>query len=375
METSEMKRIVATILFAVTLAVPAIYAASQEKERSSSQGGQSRETIAIEPRVVPAPPVPPPPPPDYRFDVDIWTDRPAYDIGDLVRINFRVTRACFVYVFDTDTRGVTRQIFPNYFDPDNFVVPGGRYFIPDANYNLRVVGPPGREELRIVAVRYRALLFERRHRFSPQEPFPGYREGSQGFLKEYQREEKRPDSDASRKGGTGAQSREEMRKDETRTRGTAPEESRGSRSAPETSKSRAEVSARHPETIVIEPSVPPPRPPVVIEPRPVYDREWVEDVTAFQVVDPYWQPVPEYGNLDVNSQPSGARVTVDGIVRGYTPLTVRHLGPGFHTVEVSLPGYSTFVEDVEVREGRTAVVNVRLRPDRPRWFFDFHFGL
>jgi hypothetical protein len=379
MGTDGIKRSVAVVFFAVVLAATALYAASQEKERSSSAGspgGRNPESIAIEPRrIVPEPPVPPPPPSDYHFDVDIWTDRRTYDVGDLVRINFRVTRPCYIYIFDTDTRGVTHQIFPNYFDPDNYVVPGRRYFIPDGNYNLRVVGPPGREELRIVAVRYRAAMFERQHRFTPEDPFPIYAEGSGGFVRDYPREEKRPELDASRQGAPKNEPRSELKKEEVRKREVAAVDSKGSKPAIGGAGSRKETAAeRRPETIIIEPA-PAPRA-VVVEPRPpVYDREVVENTTSFYVVDPYWQPAPEFGSLDVNSQPLGARVVVDGAFRGYTPLLLRHIDPGYHSVEISSPGYAPFATNVQVREGQTSVVSVRLHAQRPRWFLDFNFGL
>ena len=372
MRTEEIKRVAAVVLFAFTLAATALYAASQEKGRPA---GQNPETIAIEPRFPPPrPPVPPPPLPSVTFRADIWPDRQVYNIGDLVRINFRVTRPCYVYIFDTDTRGVTRQIFPNYFDPDNFVVPGGFYSLPDASYNLRVVGPPGPEELRIVAVRYRAAVFERQHRFTPQDPFPAYAEGSRGFLNQYQREEKRPDSDALKRSETQTPPRGE-RKEELRSRETAPG-TKPPKPAAE-SKERVEVGGkRRAESIAIEPVVPPQPRAIIPEPRPiVYDRDWVEAAATFQVVDPYAQPVPQYGRLDVNSTPQGARVIVDSVVRGYTPLSVRGLDPGVHLVEISLGGYATFSKEIEVREGQASVVNVRLRAERPRWFFDFDFRL
>jgi hypothetical protein len=45
-------------------------------------------------------------------------------------------------------------------------------------------------------------------------------------------------------------------------------------------------------------------------------------------------PAPEIGHLQVSSEPAKARVTVDGRLRGVTPLTVADLSVGEHAIEV-----------------------------------------
>ncbi len=348
MRNNEIKQSVAAVLIAVALAATVVYSAQQESKR----GDARPESIAIEPRIVPEPPVPPPMPSDRFFSATIWADKRTYSVGELIRIHFRVTRPCYVYIFDTDTRGVTRQLFPNYYDPDNFCVPGGRYSIPDASYRLRVVGPPGTEHLRLVAVRYRPLGYENRYRFTPDNPFPLYEAGSEGFLQEYQRESKKVDA------------REQMK--------TRSESSRGKAEIGGQPADAPRKGSRTAESIVVEPA---PRPKaIVVEPQPepiVYDRDVAESYFRLQVIDPYVPPRPAFGEISVNSYPPGARVEVDDVVRGYTPLVVRNVPAGRHEVKVRLSGYRTFTEDVDVRPGRTAVVDVRLRPDRPRWFFGF----
>lgn len=336
MKTRTSESAVAARLVAIVVgAVLASSALAAEKESQRERPDKRSEAIVVEPGVRPEP-VPPRPRPG--FDVDIWTDRRTYEIGDLIRIYFRVTRPCYVYIFDTDTRGVTRQIFPNYFDPDNYVVPGRTYFIPDPSYKLRVVGPPGREELRIVAVRYRALIYERRHRFGPSDPFPLYPEGSKGFLREYKRERSRSDRE-----------RIEVRGESRPTK----------------------IRRRSAEAIAIEPG---PRTIVIEEPPVVYERDWAEAYTMFHVVRPYWQPPPAYyGALRVSTRPPGARVYVDGRYRGRSPLVVRFLEPGFHSVRITTPGFYTWETEIEVTEGREVVVDVTLRPRLPRFKIDFRF--
>ena len=57
--------------------------------------------------------------------------------------------------------------------------------------------------------------------------------------------------------------------------------------------------------------------------------------------------------LTVTSDPSGANVTVDGTGYGRTPVTLRDLAPGTHTVVVSMPGRQSVTRTVELRAGGT----------------------
>jgi hypothetical protein len=50
---------------------------------------------------------------------------------------------------------------------------------------------------------------------------------------------------------------------------------------------------------------------------------------------------PETGHLRVESQPEGAKVTVDGVARGIAPLTVSDLTPGDHEVLLESPEASS----------------------------------
>jgi cytoskeletal protein RodZ len=69
--------------------------------------------------------------------------------------------------------------------------------------------------------------------------------------------------------------------------------------------------------------------------------------------------------LSVVTQPPGARVTVDGIGWGTSPLKVRHLSAGVKRVRASLDGYLTAERSVTVEEGRSGTVTIRLRPRTP----------
>ncbi len=72
------------------------------------------------------------------------------------------------------------------------------------------------------------------------------------------------------------------------------------------------------------------------------------------------EPLPG-GELAVDSEPKGAKVFVDGVERGETPLTVR-LAPGRHTLSVLKENYNEHVEDVTIEAGKSLERTVELVP-------------
>jgi hypothetical protein len=73
-------------------------------------------------------------------------------------------------------------------------------------------------------------------------------------------------------------------------------------------------------------------------------------------------PVPtSQSRLIVTSVPSGARVTVNGIGWGATPLTIRHLEPGPKRIRVSMDGYRSAEHTVTLVAGAPVQARLQLR--------------
>jgi hypothetical protein len=110
---------------------------------------------------------------DRRRDLDIrvWTGQSTYEVGDSARIYFRTNRDAYVYIYSTDPRGVTTQIFPNYYDRENWVEGGRNYRLPRGNYRMRITPPTGREVITAYAVAARSSGRGPR-RSSSENPFP-----------------------------------------------------------------------------------------------------------------------------------------------------------------------------------------------------------
>ena len=70
---------------------------------------------------------------------------------------------------------------------------------------------------------------------------------------------------------------------------------------------------------------------------------------------------PAATQLKITSQPEGARVTVDGIGWGVTPVTIRHLSEGAKRIRVTSDGYASVERVVHVSPERGSSVSFQLR--------------
>jgi cytoskeletal protein RodZ len=69
--------------------------------------------------------------------------------------------------------------------------------------------------------------------------------------------------------------------------------------------------------------------------------------------------------LEITSNPQGARVTVDGVGWGVTPVTIRHLPEGLKRVRITSDGYAASERVVEIRPDRATKISIQLRPSAP----------
>ncbi len=107
--------------------------------------------------------------------------------------------------------------------------------------------------------------------------------------------------------------------------------------------------------------------------RPLPQDEWVTDTVLFYVTggepaapSPTSPPTSQsqYGTVSVTSDPSGARVLIDGVFVGTTPLRYGTL-TGTHRVRVEAEGYTPFETDISVVGGETRGVQTTLQAAQP----------
>ncbi len=88
-----------------------------------------------------------------EFNIKVWMDKKVYNIGDMVTINLTTNRDCFVTLLNVRSNGEIWELFPNKYNPDNFVKANVKYTIPSVknNFRLAIVDPPGREYIKAIA--------------------------------------------------------------------------------------------------------------------------------------------------------------------------------------------------------------------------------
>ncbi len=82
--------------------------------------------------------------------------------------------------------------------------------------------------------------------------------------------------------------------------------------------------------------------------------------TGSGTIEPTTAPVEESGSLSVTTSPPGARVYVDGELKGVTPATIPGLSAGKHTVLLSLAGYLDLNTTITINAGKTSEYSTAL---------------
>lgn len=239
-----------------------------------------------------------PPPTGGVLQARIRTPRDRYHTGDPIRIEFGVNRDSWAFIFHTDARGITRMLFPNYYDTDNYLRAGKTYHIPDRGYDLEVVGPTGRENLTIVAVEEPWPLLNDYRVFTASDPFPAWRDGAVGLVR------------------------------------------------------RLENFRREPGPWGIYPVRPVPK-------ENLYGSDDTSFYVMHTGVETY--KVPRYGTLDIDSYPSNARIYIDGEYYGRTPQVITRLPIGIHNLKLEKEGYLPYEGNFYTKGNETRTLDLWLK--------------
>jgi hypothetical protein len=74
-------------------------------------------------------------------------------------------------------------------------------------------------------------------------------------------------------------------------------------------------------------------------------------------------PVPGTGTLSVTTNPAGAQVFIDDVLRGASPATVPNLPAGSHTLRLEKEGYRNMTVPVDITDGKTTGYTTALVPE------------
>ncbi len=96
------------------------------------------------------------------FNIDIWTDKKRYRIGEEIHFYFRTDQDCYLTLIDYETNGNVKVLFPNRYYQDSSIQAGKTYIIPGREYGFKLtVEPPlGIEKIKAIATTEPLSLFD-----------------------------------------------------------------------------------------------------------------------------------------------------------------------------------------------------------------------
>ena len=90
---------------------------------------------------------------DMAGNLDLFTDKKVYKIGDTMTVSFMVDKPMFVRLVIVNSKNEVSTLFPNPMQSDNFLKPGVNYSIPPAgaDWSLDIGAPAGTDFIKGVA--------------------------------------------------------------------------------------------------------------------------------------------------------------------------------------------------------------------------------
>jgi len=223
--------------------------------------------------------------PHPPFSLRLWieSERGAtFAPGEKIKISFQTSQDSYVKLYNYDTEGRVKIIFPNQYSPHNFVRAGQNYSVDGLiDPNTRA----GIEYVQGFATSRPILITDREQDLISKEFMP------------------------------------EVNKDYKNFTNTI-------------------------KGIIVS------QPPVA----------WVSSNLLSYTVRPIIPPPTNYGRIRVTSQPQGAKVYLDNVQRGMTPLNLDRVATGQHQIKLVMAGYQDWSNYVSVSPSRTTTVSTNLIP-------------
>jgi len=223
--------------------------------------------------------------PHPPFSLRLWLDKErgaTYAPGEKIKISFQASRDSFVTLYNYDTKGRVKIIFPNKYSPHNFVRAG------QTNSVEGLIDPhtrPGMEYVQGFATTRPIFIGDKEKNLISKEFMPEISKDFKNFT-------------VTLKG------------------------------------------------IIV--SMPP--------------AAWTSSNLLSYTVRPITPPPTNYGRIIATSQPQGAKVYLDNVYRGTTPLNLDRVTAGQHQIKLVKTGYQDWSSYISISPSRTTTVSADLIP-------------
>ncbi|MBU4511066.1 PEGA domain-containing protein [bacterium] len=223
--------------------------------------------------------------PHPPFSLRLWLDKErgaTYAPGERIKIFFQASQDSFIKIYNYDTEGRVKVIFPNRYSPHNFVRAGQIHSVEGLiDPNTR----PGIEYVQGFATTGPMFLSDREKDLISKEFMPEISKDFKNF------------------------------------------------------------------TITIKG--------IIVSLPPT---AWTSSNILSYMVRPTTPPPTYYGRIIVTSHPQGAKVYLDNVQRGTTPLNLDRVATGQHQIKLVMAGYQDWSSNVSVSPSRTTTVSADLVP-------------
>ena len=92
----------------------------------------------------------------------------------------------------------------------------------------------------------------------------------------------------------------------------------------------------------------------------VFDQEGIRDDQETVASKSTSAVLSEVAVMEINSNPEGAEIEIDGAFAGTTPRTKR-LGPGEYKIKITMNGYTFWEREIRVEAGEEIPIAVELQ--------------
>jgi len=292
------------------------------------------------------------------FEVYIDLNKPqgsVYQLGEIISMTIRTTKDAYVVIYDTDPTGSTYVLFPNQYQPDNFVRANQPVKIP-YGYKMKVGEDRGKEYLQVVASTQQFTAYDAWSRGFSTNPYPFVTNNSELELKPYiQRIIIEPGDSQPQWTSTMTFFYVGM---QPPTNGTVEFVTNPSGAqvmidgnwTGQTTPFKTVLSAGNHFVRFYKSGY------------QVVEKDFYLSAGSYIQVTGQLQPLVLYANATIYSSPSGATVLLDGVQQGFTPLTIQSIVPGYHTIRIQKEGYQAKEQSVQFAPGESKTINATLNP-------------